>query len=410
MRRWGWMWVVSGCSGAMLGPDGSLADGDGDGWAVADGDCDDAAADVHPTAEDFPGDGVDQDCDGGDAVGLSIRRVAPGDLRITEFLADPLAALGGNGEWVELQNLLEQPVDLKQLVLTDGERDRSVLTVSYVVQPGDFVVLGAVADPEANGGVAVDLLWSDFGLSNDLDRIVLAFEGVVFDEVAFDGLGPVAEGVSTSRDADGDGAWPTGWCLGSGAYGYGGEGTPGAANPPCPDPFEGRTAAELEGGELLITEILQAPLQVDGDFGEWVELHNTTGDAIDLKGLSLVDEGGDRVDVEASVVVPAGGYAVLASSADPARNGGLDVDWAWGFDYGLKNSGQAVILAHGTVELDRVEYDNGATFPDPEGASMSLDPSAFDVDGNDLGANWCEGTSRYGDGDRGTPGEANPPC
>ncbi len=410
MMRWGWMLVVSGCSGAMLAPDGSLADADGDGWAVADGDCDDAAADVYPTAEDAPGDGVDQDCDGEDAEGLSVRRLAPGDLVISEFLSDPLAALGGDGEWVELHNLLDEPIDLAGLVLTDGERDRSVVTVSHVVEPGDYVVLGAVLDPEANGGVEVDVVWSDFGLSNDADRIVLEFEGVVLDEVAYDSLGPVGEGLSTSRDADRDGSWPDGWCLGSGAYGYGGEGTPGDANPACPDPFVGRTAVDLVGGELVITEILQAPLQVDGDFGEWIELHNTTGDAIDLKGLSLLSDGGDSVDIEVSVVVPAGGYAVLASSADPAKNGGLDVDWAWGWDYGLKNSGQAVILTHGTVELDRVEYDNGNTFPDPEGASMSLDPAAVDVDDNDLGANWCVGTTPYGDGDLGTPGEANPPC
>jgi len=31
------------------------------------GDCDDARADVHPGADDIPGDGVDQNCEGGDA-------------------------------------------------------------------------------------------------------------------------------------------------------------------------------------------------------------------------------------------------------------------------------------------------------------------------------------------------------
>ena len=47
-----------------------LTDGDGDGFSArfGGGDCDDARADVHPGGEDIPGDGVDQDCEGGDAV------------------------------------------------------------------------------------------------------------------------------------------------------------------------------------------------------------------------------------------------------------------------------------------------------------------------------------------------------
>lgn len=40
----------------------------GDGWVDSASDCDDASADVHPGAPDAPEDGVDQDCDGRDAV------------------------------------------------------------------------------------------------------------------------------------------------------------------------------------------------------------------------------------------------------------------------------------------------------------------------------------------------------
>ncbi len=182
------------------------------------------------------------------------------------------------------------------------------------LEAGGYVVLGAVADPLRIGGVEVDLVWTDFGLSNDADAIVIEAYGVVLDTVAYDALGPVVEGVSASRDPDGDGVWPDGWCLGAGAYGPGGEGSPGEANPSCPPPFTGLTAPELEGGELVITEIMQAPQAVDGDFGEWIEIHNRSGLDVDLRGLSLLDDTGDGVDIEVSVVVPVGGYAVLAAS------------------------------------------------------------------------------------------------
>jgi hypothetical protein len=43
---------------------GDTTDSDGDGYSVADGDCDDANPDIHPAAADDQCDGVDDNCDG----------------------------------------------------------------------------------------------------------------------------------------------------------------------------------------------------------------------------------------------------------------------------------------------------------------------------------------------------------
>ena len=48
--------------------DQGAVDADGDGYSVADGDCDDNDSSIHPSATDIPGDGVDQNCDGMDAI------------------------------------------------------------------------------------------------------------------------------------------------------------------------------------------------------------------------------------------------------------------------------------------------------------------------------------------------------
>jgi choline-sulfatase len=62
-----------------------LTDHDGDGFSArfGGGDCDDTRADVYPGAEDIPGDGIDQDCEGGDAkpaaAGAHASATAPAD-------------------------------------------------------------------------------------------------------------------------------------------------------------------------------------------------------------------------------------------------------------------------------------------------------------------------------------------
>jgi len=67
----------------------ATTDHDGDGFSArfGGGDCDDRRADVYPGAEDVPGNGVDENCEGGDAVA-----VAEGDS--DDDAADPGGAEG----------------------------------------------------------------------------------------------------------------------------------------------------------------------------------------------------------------------------------------------------------------------------------------------------------------------------
>lgn len=63
------------------------ADSDGDGWTTAQGDCNDCTAEMNPGAYDYPGNNVDDDCDGTkdneplncDAGQLQINSTYPGD-------------------------------------------------------------------------------------------------------------------------------------------------------------------------------------------------------------------------------------------------------------------------------------------------------------------------------------------
>ena len=102
---------------------------------------------------------------------------------------------------------------------------------------------------------------------------------------------------------------------------------------------------------------------------------------------------------------------MFAANADPLVNGGLPfVDYAFGSAMSLANGDDEVILSVGVLTIDEVLWDGGPLFPDPTGASMSLNASSTDATSNDNGLNWCEAVTVYGSGDLGTPGAANPGC
>ncbi|NNF10268.1 MAG: ExeM/NucH family extracellular endonuclease, partial [Acidimicrobiia bacterium] len=163
-------------------------------------------------------------------------------------------------------------------------------------------------------------------------------------------------------------------------------------------------------GDLVITEVIQNPGAVSDANGEWFEIKNVSGTDIDIDGWTISDAGTDSHTIGGALVVPAGGYVVLGRNANTSTNGGVGVDYEYS-SFFLGNGADEVVLEDPTsVEFDRIEYDGGAAWPDPTGASMSLDPDSTSVTANNDGSNWCEATSAFGDGDLGTPGADNDVC
>jgi hypothetical protein len=166
-----------------------------------------------------------------------------------------------------------------------------------------------------------------------------------------------------------------------------------------------------EPGDIVITEIMKNPEMVDDVVGEWFELYNSSDDAIDLNGWLLADEGIDQHKIFSyeGVVIQSKSYLVFGKEADKELNGGLDVDYVYS-NFNLSNKDDEIILSVYGVAIDEVAYDNGQNFPGEPGKSMSLSPASYDGAANDDGASWCDGSTAYGDGDLGSPGESNPDC
>lgn len=160
---------------------------------------------------------------------------------------------------------------------------------------------------------------------------------------------------------------------------------------------------------IFITEVMQNPSAVNDSAGEWFEIHNATDSTIDLNGWIVADESteSENFTIE-SLTIDAGEYLLFALNGTAAENGGLpNVDYVYsGITLGNSTDGIVIKNTEGTI-IDEVTWDNGSTFPDPSGASMSLKITKLSSLNNDSGANWEAASLSYGDGDLGTPGLAN---
>jgi len=162
-------------------------------------------------------------------------------------------------------------------------------------------------------------------------------------------------------------------------------------------------------GDLLITEIMQNPGAVTDAEGEWLEIKNIGSQDVELSGVVLRDDGQDHhvITPMTSLVLAPGAYAVLGASEDLGV--GVTADYMWS-GFLLGNAADTVVLEVDGVVIDAVVYDGGPDFPDPNGASMKLDPSSMSPTDNDAGQSWCASTTAYGAGDFGSPGADNPAC
>ncbi|NNF22124.1 MAG: lamin tail domain-containing protein [Saprospiraceae bacterium] len=168
-------------------------------------------------------------------------------------------------------------------------------------------------------------------------------------------------------------------------------------------------------GDIIISEIMQNPNAVNDSNGEWFELYNTSGSVIDIEGWEISDAGSNShiISNNAPLNIQAGSYLVLGKNGDMTTNGGVIIDYEYS-GITLGNSDDEIILTcdpNGIpIEIDRVEYDGGPDFPDPNGASMCLDPTKLNSLDNDTGSHWCASISPFGLGDLGTPGNPNDIC
>ncbi len=153
---------------------------------------------------------------------------------------------------------------------------------------------------------------------------------------------------------------------------------------------------------VAISEIMANPRAVPDERGEWIELHNLEPRAVDLRGWTFRSQNDRGFTIDRSVVIPPGGFAVLARVGDRTVNGAITTAYAYRDGLTLGNTSDWVALHSG----DGSTVDSVAWSSTIAGASRALINAAAshsDV----LGPAWATSTTAYGKGDFGTPGQAN---
>lgn len=354
----------------------------------------------------------------------------PGELVITELMANPASVGDTLGEWFEVRALTD--LDLNGLELSNGGAPVVISGSTCLrLSANTSAVFVRSADSSLNGGITGAAGTFNFDLLNSGGAISINSGSTLIDTVSYTGsVAGVASQLdpqkldAVSNDDSGN------YCLATSVYGDGDKGTPGQDNTACappaipgacvdPNTSTSRASVRANVGDVVLTEFMANPAGVSDTNGEYLEL--LVKAEVDLNGLELVNGAGAVARVSsASCVRPgAGQYVLVAVKADSAINGGLPTDRVvatFPANY-LSNSGGSVSLRTDAGMLDHASFQ--ATPTAQEGQSEQLSSAVLDEVQNDDAGSWCRTStaSRYGsnpDGgvppNRGTPGLANELC
>ena len=328
-------------------------------------------------------------------------------LLIAEVMVDPREVDDEVGEWIELFNAGQEPVNLLSYVLATHDREH-VIDRDLWINPGQAVVLGVDGNRALNGGLSVDYVYDQLRLRNQNGNLILYTAGMVaVDHVSWgDGTGISApEGASLERQGS-DVHAPWGAATSSWPGSAGDLGSPGLlyslpAPTATPEPSatpEPIVPPPAEAPRLLLSEVMANPAAVPDEAGEWLEIYNADSAAVNLRGWTLADLDGEQAVIVDDLWVQPGEYVVLGRNADPSTNGGLVVRSVY---TGLRLANEAdelILFTPWGAEADRLLWGDGQGLRIVQGAS--LERTGFDA-----GATWVVAAQSWpgSSGDRGSP-------
>ncbi|KAA3606739.1 MAG: MBL fold metallo-hydrolase [Planctomycetota bacterium] len=156
-------------------------------------------------------------------------------------------------------------------------------------------------------------------------------------------------------------------------------------------------------GDVVTGEFLADPSNSSETDGEWIELTGArVGEAVTLNLIQVNDYTGQNFTIRTGVQLLAGETCLIAADGLPSRNGGVRPIMVWPTgSFSMNNSGDTLATRYISTELDRIDYSS--SWPGGNGVS----DERMDLLASGSQSNFAAGTSVFGAGDRGTPGDVN---
>lgn len=275
------------------------------------------------------------------------------EIYINEFMASndhgPVDEYGNHGDWIEIYNGSDKPVDIGGMYITDDLTDLQQWQIpatksdSTTIPPDGFIILWA--DKETSHGV----LHVDIKLSGDGEQIGLtdADGSTVVDSLTY---GAQETDISEGRLPDGTQSWD------HFGVGYTTMYTPGTAN----------GSGDAPAVVYYINEFMASndfgPVDEHGNHGDWIEIYNGGNVTGNIGGMYITDDLEDLTTWQIpttfpdSTMIPPGEYLVLWADKEPDQ-GILHVNIK------LSGDGEQIGLtaSDGTTILDSLTYGEQVT-------------------------------------------------
>lgn len=225
----------------------------------------------------------------------------PNAIAVTEMMFDP-DSQNGSGDWLEIKNNADVAVDVSHWYIKDANYfnvyefpENTFLEANSIYVIASDVEAFQNAYPEVSNVLGP----LNFSLGNDADQVSLyKRNGDVYLSYSYSvNDGPDLEcssGLGHSREHSGLTAdySPENWLPGCE------NGSPGEDFSPCNYP-------------VLLTEINYNSIETNNP-GDWIELHNSTGNTINIGGWRIRDENDNTYTIPAGTELAAAEYLVVA--------------------------------------------------------------------------------------------------
>jgi len=265
-----------------------------------------------------------------------------GPIRINELMSsNDSTAVDDNGataDWIEIANIGDREINLEGYSLAKNQNATNVFEFpDHVLQPGECVIVYADSTVSQTAGKAYH---APFRLSSQGGGLMLFnASGTAIDSVNFPAMTADMSYVRQDQSV---------WSVSSMA-------TPGMEN--TVESYTALHQIRTDSG-VEITEIVSGNTRTladeNGEYYDYFELHNTTGQAIDLSGWFVSDAAArpTRWRLPDGFVLQPGEYRVVYASGLNRKDAQYPHT-----SFGLSSEGEEVVLADNTGRIaDRVEF------------------------------------------------------